>query len=168
MRVGQALAMERRPNDLAAIVRRTVEEQQTAGGRLHLESVATALPGQFDQPRLERAVGNLVANALKYSPGGEPILVRLVADGADESGIPWATLTIADRGVGIPANDLPRLGEHFFRGGNVVGRIGGTGLGLASAREIVATHGGTLAITSAEGVGTTVTVRLPRDPTTRQ
>ncbi len=92
-----ALAMERRPSDLAAIVRRTVEEQQTADGRLHLESAATALPGQFDQPRLERAVGNLVANALKYSPGDEPILVRLVAETADAAGIPWATLTIADR-----------------------------------------------------------------------
>jgi len=164
VQVGQALTMERRPTDLAAIVRRTVEELQPLSGRLRLESAATVLPGRFDQVRLERAIGNLVANALKYSPGGEPVLVRLVAEGRDEAGSAWATLTVADRGVGIPAADMLHLGEHFFRGSNVVGQIGGTGLGLASAREIVTAHGGTLALTSAEGAGTTVTVRLPLDP----
>jgi len=156
--------MERRPTDLAALVRRTVEEQQTTDRRLRLEPAATTLPGQLNQLRLERAVGNLISNALKYSPGGAPVLVRLVAEGADEVGTPWAALTIADRGVGIPADDLPHLGEHFYRGGNVAGRIGGTGLGLASAREIVMAHGGALAIASVEGIGTTVTVRLPLDP----
>ena len=164
VRAGEALTMERQPTDLATIVQRVIEELQTADGRLHLEPAATALPGQLDPSRLERAVGNLVANALKYSPGGEPVVVRLVAAGPDGAGTPWATLTVADRGVGIPADDLPRLGEHFFRGGNVVGRIGGTGLGLASAREIVAAHGGSLAIASVEGAGTTITVRLPLDP----
>lgn len=164
VRAGQALTMERGPADLATIVRRVIEEHQTTDGRLRLEPAATALPGQLDPSRLERAVGNLVANALKYSPGGEPVVVRLVAAGPDGAGIPWATLTVADRGVGIPADELPHIGEHFYRGGNVVGRIGGTGLGLASAREIVTAHGGTLTIASVEGAGTTVTVRLPLDP----
>ena len=164
VQVGQPLTMERQPGELATIVRRAVEELQPPSGRVRVESAATALPGRFDPVRLERAVGNLVANALKYSPGGEPVLVRLGAAGRDEAGIPWATLTVADRGVGIPADDLPRLGEHFFRGSNVIGQIGGTGLGLASARAIVTAHGGTLALTSVEGVGTTATVRLPLDP----
>jgi PAS domain S-box-containing protein len=163
VRAGQALMMERHPADLATIVRRVVEEQQTTDGRLRLELGAPALPGQFDQLRLERALGNLIANALKYSPGGEPVLVQLVVEGPEATGAVAATVTIADRGVGIPTEDMPHLGEHFYRGGNVVGRIGGTGLGLASAREIVAAHGGTLVITSAEGTGTTVTVRLPLD-----
>lgn len=165
VRAGQALTIERQPVDLAAIVRRVVEEQQTTDGRLRLELAAQALPGQFDQPRMERALGNLVANALKYSPGGEPVLVRLVADAPGAAGdLGYATVTVADQGVGIPADDMPHLGEHFYRGGNVVGRIGGSGLGLATAREIVTAHGGTLALASAEGTGTTVTVRLPLDP----
>ena len=164
VRAGQALTMERQPDELTAIVGRTVAELQTADGRVRLEPAATALPGQFDRLRLERAIGNLIANALKYSPGGEPIIVRLLTDGSGAAGDHWATLTVADRGVGIPAEDMPRLGEHFFRGSNVVGRIGGTGLGLASAREIVTAHGGTLTLASAVGAGTTVTIRLPLDP----
>ncbi len=168
VRAGQRLTMEPQPNDLAALVRRVVEEQRTVAGRRRLDAAATALPGQFDQVRLERALGNLLANALKYSPGGEPVLVRLSAAGAAAAGGRWATLIVEDHGVGIPADDLPHLGEHFFRGGNVVGRIGGTGLGLASARQIVAAHGGTLAIASTEGAGTTVTIRLPLDPAPRR
>ena len=74
---------------------------------------------------------------------------------------PLAVLSIADQGVGIPADDLPHIFERFRRGGNVAGRIAGSGLGLWGSQRIVAQHGGTIAIDSTEGKGTTVTVRLP-------
>jgi two-component system phosphate regulon sensor histidine kinase PhoR len=70
-------------------------------------------------------------------------------------------MTVRDRGIGVPAPDLPRLAERFFRAGNAVGAFPGTGIGLAGARQTVEAHGGQLTIESAEGVGTVVTVRLP-------
>ena len=74
---------------------------------------------------------------------------------------PLAMLSIVDQGVGIPAADLPHIFERFRRGGNVADRIAGSGLGLWGSQRIVAQHGGTIAIDSTEGNGTTVTVRLP-------
>ena len=67
------------------------------------------------------------------------------------------------RGMGIPAGDLPHIFEWFRRGGNVSGRIRGTGVGLAGARQIIEQHGGTLTAESREGVGSTFTLHLPID-----
>jgi len=75
-----------------------------------------------------------------------------------------AVLAIADDGVGIPAADLPHVFERFFRAGNVDAAIPGTGLGLASVRQIVRAMEGEVAVESREGVGTVVTVDLPIRP----
>jgi signal transduction histidine kinase len=72
----------------------------------------------------------------------------------------WAVLSVEDNGVGIPAADLPHIFERFWRGSNVGGTVG-AGIGLAGARQIVEQHGGTIAVASTEGKGSTVTVRLP-------
>ena len=82
------------------------------------------------------------------------------ADGA------WAVLTVSDHGVGIPADELPRVFDRFYRGRNVVGRVQGTGIGLAGVRQIMEQHGGQVSVTSAEGEGggTTVSVRFPLVP----
>ncbi|MGI8553645.1 MAG: sensor histidine kinase [Dehalococcoidia bacterium] len=72
-----------------------------------------------------------------------------------------AAITVEDEGVGIPAADLPRVLERFHRGANVVDIIAGTGIGLASANQIVRLHGGTLTVASIEGHGSTFTVHLP-------
>ena len=66
--------------------------------------------------------------------------------------------------MGIPAADLRRVFERFHRGRNVVGAVPGTGIGLAGVRRIVAQHGGTIAVESVEGTGSTFTVRLPVGP----
>jgi signal transduction histidine kinase len=100
-------------------------------------------------------VANLVSNAIKYSPNGGEVRVRL---GCEDR---CAVLSVQDQGVGIPAADLPRVFEQFHRAANVAGRFKGTGLGLAGARHIVEQHGGSISLESREGVGTTVTVRLP-------
>jgi signal transduction histidine kinase len=73
-------------------------------------------------------------------------------------------LTVLDQGIGIPAADLPRVFERFERARNAVGRIGGSGIGLAASKQIVEEHGGTIAVESREGQGSTFTVRLPLTP----
>ena len=158
---GHPLELARGPTDLVALVRQAVAAQQagTERHRLRVESGEAALVGAWDAARLERVLGNLLGNAIKYSPDGGEIAVT-VAREVDAAGA-WALVIVRDNGLGIPAGDLSRVFERFHRGANVAGRIGGTGIGLAAARQVIEQHGGQVAVTSREGVGTTVTVRLP-------
>src|SRR5205085_140437 len=121
---------------------------------IHVEATVSALVGLWDGARLERVLLNLFANAVKYSPDGGAI--SLTVSREDH----WAVVTVRDQGLGIPAADLPHIFERFHRAGNV-GRISGTGIGLAEARQIVEQHGGTVTVASQEGCGTTFTLRLP-------
>jgi len=75
----------------------------------------------------------------------------------------WAVLSVEDHGIGIPQADVERVFGRFQRGTNVIARSPGSGIGLASARQIVATHGGTLTAVSRPGYGTTLSIRLPID-----
>jgi signal transduction histidine kinase len=101
---------------------------------------------------------NLLGNAIKYTPDGGVITVIVVRDD-DETGH-WAVLSVRDPGVGIPAEDVERIFERCQRAGNV-GLIRGSGVGLATARQIVAQHGGSISVESVEGGGSTFTIRLP-------
>lgn len=107
-----------------------------------------------DPGRLERIVLNLIINALKYSPPGSPVEV-----GAVESG-DRVTLSVADRGPGIPTGDFPHLFERFFRGERTAAR-GGLGIGLYSVRLLVEAHGGTVRVERGSGGGSTFLVELP-------
>ena len=78
-----------------------------------------------------------------------------------------AIVNVADRGVGIPPAELPRIFEPGYRASNVVGRFHGTGLGLAGVHHVVTEHGGTIVVESEIGIGTTATVRLPREVSPR-
>src|SRR5205823_3022704 len=82
--------------------------------------------------RFERALSNLVGNSVKYRPFGGEVTVSLWR--TLQAGGAWAVIEVRDQGVGIPSEDLPRLFEWTFRGANVVGRMPGTGLGLATVR----------------------------------
>jgi signal transduction histidine kinase len=73
----------------------------------------------------------------------------------------WAVVSVTDHGVGIPASELPRIFERYFRASNVRDRQEGSGLGLSSAYHIVEQHGGSLNVESSEGQGTTVTIGVP-------
>jgi signal transduction histidine kinase len=157
VQAGHTLELHRQVTDLVDLVQRMLAEQAhtTALHDLVFESAEPRLIAFVDGVRLQRVVANLVSNAIKYSPNGGDVRVRLCcADG-------WAVLTVQDHGVGIPSADLPRVFEQFHRAANVAGRFKGTGLGLAGARHIVEQHGGSISLESQEGVGTTVTVRLP-------
>jgi signal transduction histidine kinase len=155
--IGRPLTLSRRPVDLVGLVRSVLAEHQQAAEEHHIavEARAPELIGNWDATRLERVLANLLSNAIKYSPGQGDITVVVAREG------PWAVLEVSDRGVGIPAADLPHIFERFHRAENVAGKIPGTGIGLAAVREIVEQHGGSIAVRSTEGVGSTFTVRLP-------
>ena len=156
LEAGQPLELRLRPVDLGELVVRSAEEARLLGDghAIRVEAAAGDLIGEWDEVRLERVVANLLGNAVKYSPAGGEVAVGLRREGR------WAILTVADRGIGIPAADLPHVFAFRRRGGNV-GAIRGTGIGLAGVKQIVELHGGTIAVESAVGIGSTFTVRLP-------
>jgi len=123
--------------------------------RFVCETSVPSLTGVWDPWRLERVIDNLLSNAMKFTPSGGDVILRISRDGD------WAVLAVEDTGVGIPAADLPHLFERYWRGSNVTGRIAGSGLGLSGARGIIEQHGGTISVASAEGQGSTFTLRLP-------
>jgi signal transduction histidine kinase len=107
-----------------------------------------------DKLRLHQALGNLLGNAIKFSDGGGEVVVRAFRrTGA-------AVIEVADRGVGIPPEELRRIPERFFRA-STAGAAQGTGLGLAITQEIVDAHGGRMEVDSEPGVGSTFRISLP-------
>ncbi len=160
LRAGRTLELVLAPTDLVALAEDTASEVGQGAPRhsVRVEAKEPEVIGSWDRARLRRVLGNLLGNAVKYSPLGGDVVVRVGRD-ADADG-EWAVLSVIDAGLGIPAEDLPRVFEPFHRGGNV-GRIGGTGIGLFGVQRIVEQHGGTISATSAEGDGATFTVRLP-------
>jgi signal transduction histidine kinase len=105
---------------------------------------------------------NLLGNAVKYSPTGGDVVLSIEREVKQQRKM--AVVRVADHGLGIPAADLPHVFEQFHRGSNVTGRVAGTGLGLAAARQIVEQHGGSLEVASQEHQGSTFTMRLPLVP----
>ncbi len=154
---GRPLELDRVTLDLAALMQRATEEvaQQRHAHAFALTRAPGDLTGTWDAVRLERVAANLLANATKFSPEGSLIQVRLWREGGS------ACFSVQDEGRGIPAADLPRIFEPFFRAANATGQVAGSGLGLSTARQIIEQHGGTITVESTEGAGTTVTVRLP-------
>ena len=157
LQVGQELRLNRAPTDLVALVRESVSEYEetSEGHRLRVEATEPELIGEWDAERLQRAVANLVSNAIKYSPDGGDVTICVTREGDA------AVVAVRDFGVGIPPGDLPHLFEQYHRASNVVGRIAGTGVGLAAVRHIVEQHGGTVSVETREAVGSTFTVCLP-------
>lgn len=144
--------------DLVAVVRGVVEEVRPTTESHSIEVVAAArtLLVRGDKLRLEQVVLNLLQNAIKYSPQGGPITIELQRAGE------WASLSVTDRGMGIPREALPRIFDRFYRAPPVRSEhISGLGIGLYVTREIVALHQGEIQVSSTEGMGSTFIVRLP-------
>ena len=154
------LAVELRSSDLADITASVVEEMRPEAQRKHIDLAfsAAAVPRlAVDPARMAQLLGNLISNAVKFTPAGGKVEVSL---GMDED---RAVLSVADTGVGIPAADQERIFERFFRTAIATRQvIPGTGLGLAIAKDIVEAHHGTIAVDSDEGRGNTFLIRIPR------
>lgn len=157
--IGQPVEIERQPTDLVALVVEMITELYQTGGphAFQFAHETDELIGAWDPRQLRRVTANLLGNAVKYSPGGGDIVVRVSARDGE------AVLVVQDTGIGIPEADLPRIFAFRSRGQNV-GAIAGSGIGLAGVKRIVDQHGGVIAVASEEGRGATFTVRLPLVP----
>jgi PAS domain S-box-containing protein len=156
------MTVEFRSADLADIVTRAVEETRPEAQRKHIELAlsAAALPCfALDPERIAQLAGNLISNAVKFTPDGGRVEVRVGMQGDQ------AVLAVADTGIGIPAGDRERIFERFFRSEAATRQaIPGTGLGLTIAKAIVAAHNGTIAVDSDEDRGSTFKICLPLRP----
>ncbi|GAA1608485.1 ATP-binding protein [Actinoplanes couchii] len=112
-----------------------------------------------DRTQLQRALRKLLENAIKFTPSGGSVTCRMAADART------VAISVTDTGIGIPAEDVPGLFTPFHRAGNAMDQaVQGPGLGLAIVRDIVRDHGGTIAVQSVVGRGTTFTLTLPAAP----
>jgi signal transduction histidine kinase len=155
--------MELRPLDLCGLLAELREELEPAARRKGLDirlECARTLEVEADALRLHQALGNLLGNAIKFSHEHESVGLR--ARGLDGE----VLIEVSDTGVGIPAEEVPRLVERFYRA-STAGDAQGTGLGLAITQEIVERHGGRLEVESQVGAGSTFRIRLPREQSAR-
>jgi signal transduction histidine kinase len=132
-------------------------EPRTRGLDVQLDLPSVPVPFLGDGEMLERVVVNLVDNAVKFTPAGGRVGVRLTATCEE------AVFEVSDTGIGIPADEQDLLFTRFFRSSLAKRQeIPGSGLGLSITRAVVEMHGGTLHVDSVPGAGTTFEVRLPR------
>ena len=145
--------------DMAVLLREVCQlhREMVPGAEIAERLSGAAMPMIGDAKLLYQLFSNLLSNAVKYSPGGGAIEVEAEMR-ADE-----IVVAVADRGIGIPANDLERLFERYHRGGNVSGIVG-TGVGLYLVKMVADLHRGRVEVTSAEGAGSRFTVHLPVTP----
>ncbi len=145
------LVARRERRDLVELARQAVEERLVERHTIRLSNEGQVI-GAFDALRIRQLVDNLLDNAIKYSPRGGDIEVRVWSDGS------LVHLSVRDPGIGIEPPDMPRLFGRFHRGQNVDDRrFQGVGLGLYLCRRIVEEHDGTIAAASEPGQGTTIT-----------
>jgi two-component system phosphate regulon sensor histidine kinase PhoR len=145
--------------DITPIIRETAElmepraEEQGVSLKVRCEKIG---PVQTDSKRMEELIGNLISNAINYSPDGGEVTVTASARGK------WIELRVQDTGVGIPPEELPRIFDQFYRIRHPKTRkVVGTGLGLSIVKAIVEAHNGTIDVESVPDRGTTFRVMLP-------
>jgi signal transduction histidine kinase len=144
-------SVDARTVDLVEVVRSIVAQH----GRIELDARVPRLLGTWDRHHVQHLVTSLLANALQYSLSDRAVVIKLDRAGED------ALISVTDRGIGIPAAELPRIFEPFFRARNAEAIAPGLGLGLTTARLLVERYCGSLNAASVEGAGTTLRVRLP-------
>ncbi|HSN69135.1 MAG TPA: ATP-binding protein, partial [Thermoanaerobaculia bacterium] len=152
------LEIRREDINWASFVRSVVERHQTANPdrRFQLRLRETDVDVKGDRDRLEQVLGNLIENAVKYSPEGSDIVVEVEPDGHR------VITSIMDRGIGIPNDELAQVFERFHRGRQVSStNYGGLGLGLYISKQIVERHNGVIWVDSRQGEGTTFYFAIP-------
>jgi two-component system heavy metal sensor histidine kinase CusS len=152
--------LRRESVDVGELLGRVCEyyEASAVDGGVSIGTSVTGGPviGNVDRALLQRAVGNLVSNALAYTPPGGSVLLGMTADSST------IRIEVSDTGIGIPAEALPRVFDRFFRVDSSRSQgSGGTGLGLAIVKSITELHRGHVEIASEPGHGTQVTLHIP-------
>ncbi|MBU8900035.1 histidine kinase [Corallococcus sp. H22C18031201] len=160
---GGRFDLERQPMDLVPLVREVLERFELRAENplaFALTLPSEALEGEWDAPRLDQVLTNLLSNAVRYSPQGGTVRVSLEADATH------VVMCVEDQGIGIPPESLAGLFRPFARASNATARhYGGLGLGLFICHEIVERHGGTIwAESPGPQQGSSFRVRLPRRP----
>ena len=170
-RIEAAGVPDRRRLDLADVVAAAADRVGHLAHQARVELVlAPGVAGdrpmvEGDEGQLVSAVANLLSNAVKYSEAGSQVHVDVVAAGGDPADAAWVDVVVRDEGVGIPAKDLERIFERFYRVDRARSReTGGTGLGLSIVGHVATNHGGQVLVDSEEGRGSTFTLRLPQAP----
>jgi signal transduction histidine kinase len=157
------LQLERQPVDLEAVLRRAAGQfapQAEAGGvSIELSAGSPCPPALVDAGRIEQVIGNLLSNALRYTPAGGMIVIQLeCANGA-------AQISIHDSGPGISEQALPHVFDRFYRADRSRSRTeGGSGLGLTIARQLVQAHGGIMEAANHPQGGAVFSMQLPLAP----
>jgi PAS domain S-box-containing protein len=153
------LELRPEPTDLAELARAVLARSEGAAERLSTHRLTLDAPapvaGVWDPSRLDQVLTNLLSNAMKYSPEGGEIHVRVTREAGQ------AVIEITDQGIGISPEEQARLFQPFARGDAARMTIGGTGLGLFISQQITARHGGDITVESTPGAGSRFTVRLP-------
>lgn len=160
LRVGEPITVHKTSCDVSRVLEQTVQmlqpEASERGVNLQSETSEQAVSLLADRQQIERILFNVVGNAIKYTPEGGSVWVRL---NLTERNI---VIDIEDTGYGIPAEELPYIFERFRRVEQLADKVTGTGLGLAITKALVEEHAGTISVTSEEGRGSLFKIMLPR------
>jgi two-component system, OmpR family, sensor histidine kinase BaeS len=156
-----ALHLRKEPADLAILLNETAlgfqSQADLQGVTLKIETEQEAGQLVIDGERMRQVVSNLISNALRYTPTGGTVVISFTLPHA--GGENWAIIEIRDTGPGIPAQEIPRIFERFYKGSD----SRGMGLGLSIAKTLVEAHGGSITVESREGEGTAFKIRLPQN-----
>jgi heavy metal sensor kinase len=151
------MALRLEPTSLSDLIQQSVEMYEDLAEQRGVQLEA-AIEGDVripvDRNRMRQVIANLLDNAVKYTPAGGRIRIEARREGPD------AVLSVADTGIGIPAEELPRIWDRLYRGDKSRSERG-LGLGLSLVKAIVEAHGGTVAVTSTPGAGSRFELRLP-------
>ena len=154
------LRLERSPVNVSDLARTAVGQfdpvAEAAGVKLTLETIEDVPEVLGDADRLAQALRNLLSNAIRHTPAGGQVTMRVGRSGEQ------VTIQVADTGSGIAPEDLPHVFDRFYRGDKSRSRRGGgAGLGLAITRQLVTAHGGQIEVASSPGLGTSFVIALP-------